>query len=132
MAVAVMTNGEAGGEVIADLIPALRDHGRWLDPAAGLPGPTPAATLPISAEQIGPVYGGQYDLDDGQPATLLGAGWRWKLVLRAETIPLEVLSATEAVGQGVDLQIEFDLDPGTGVPTGFTLVHKGRRQVANR
>jgi len=132
MAVAVMTNGEAGGHVIAQLMPALRDNAGWLDPAAGLPGPTPAATLPISAEQIGPVYGGPYKLDDGSTATLRGAGWRWELVLPTERIPLEVLSATAAVGQGVDLHIAFDLDPGTGMPTGFTLAYKGRRQVAKR
>jgi hypothetical protein len=118
--------------VIAQLMPALRDNGRWLDPAAGLPEPTPPTPLPISAEQIGPVYGGPYQLDDGSTATLDGEGWRWELVLPTERIPLEVLSATAAVGQDVDLHIWFDLDPGTGMPTGFRLDYKGRRQIAKR
>jgi CubicO group peptidase (beta-lactamase class C family) len=132
MAVAIMTNGEAGGHVIARLMPALHDNGGWLDPAAGLPRPAPAATLPISAEQIGPIYGGRYRLDDGSTATLQGVGWRWELVLPTETIPLEVLSATAAVGQGVDLRIAFTLDAGSGLPTGFTLAYRGVNRVATR
>ncbi|WP_051365968.1 serine hydrolase domain-containing protein [Hamadaea tsunoensis] len=120
-AVAVMTNGEDGGEVIDPLTAALRTGLAWPDPAALVPTGNVEDLPPVDPEQVAALYSGTYVTLDGYELILSGVGRRFTLRAQGQRpIPIIPLSKTRAISPALPISLTFTLDPA-GVPTGLTL-----------
>ncbi len=123
-AIAIMTNSDQGRKGIHPLLPHVREKVSWPDKTAwalfGTPGdPPPSASL---FPHLPALYGGDYRTSSGQTLTVAGNGWNWTLTLPGQPpLPLEPKSLTWVVCPVLPIEIEFDVDPGTGRAKSLTL-----------
>jgi hypothetical protein len=123
-AIAIMTASDRGREVIHPLLPHIRGLLSWPDRAAcspvGTPGdPPPSASL---FAHLPTLYGGEYRTKWGTSLYLAGDGWNWTLTRPGQPpLPLEPKSLTWVACPVLPIEIEFDVDPGTGRANSFTL-----------
>lgn len=127
-AVAVMTNGERGGEVVDPLIADLRKRLAWPDPQAQAPKGGVVQPSPVDAETGAALYAGTYVTSGGQELVLTGEGRRFLLRVPGQrAIPVIPLSETEAVSPALPVTLTFSLND-QGLPTKLTL-HQGGADI---
>ena len=127
--VAIMTNGDSGGQLIGEILRTIAYQHKWPDFAPReLPNP---ANISISAETLRR-YAGVYGMAPGVNMIItFENGHLVSQMTRQQKLPLTALSANIFTPKVVDAQIEFPKDEQG--PSSQLVVHQnGRDMVAKR